>query len=88
MQTWRMWLHSLIAAVISGGANAAAGVIGTSLVLPQDVNTGAGLHTALTLLGIQFLIGSVLGVIFFLKQSPVPTGWDGVERREPGVTTT
>jgi hypothetical protein len=79
-----MWFHGLIAALIAGGANAAAGVIGTSLVLPAQVNTGSGFHTALTLMGVQFAIGAVVGVIFYLKQSPVPAGWDGTTDRRGG----
>ena len=82
MGSWTVWFHGVIAAFIGGGANAVVGVISAGWVMPDKVNTGEGLHTALTLMGVQFLIGAILSVAGYLKQSPVPPGWDGTDRRE------
>ena len=76
-----MWLHGLVAAFIGGGANAVVGVISAGWVIPDKVNTGNGLNTALTLMGVQFVIGAILAVAGYLKQSPVPDKWDGADRR-------
>lgn len=84
MSSWKVWFHSLIRAVIGGGANSVIGVVSAGWVLPDKVNTGTGLHTALTLMGVQFVIGAVISVAMFLQKSPVPEGWDGTDRRTDG----
>jgi hypothetical protein len=85
MPNGKTWLHGLIAAFIGGGANAIVGVISAGWVLPDKVNSGAGLRTALTLMLFQFTFGAILAVAAFLKQSPVPPGWDGADRRANGT---
>jgi len=77
----RLWLHGIVAASVGGGSNAVVGVVSAGWVLPDSVNTGAGLHTALTLMGVQFLFGAILAVAAYLQKSPVPSGWDGEDRR-------
>lgn len=81
MTSAQIWIHGIIAAFIGGGANAFLGVISTGIVLPNQVNTGNGLHTAFVLMGVQFVLGGAIAVAMFLKQSPVPPGWDGVDTR-------
>lgn len=82
MGDWKIWFHGVIAAFIGGGANAISGVIAAGVLLPAQVNTGSGLGTAMKLMGITFVIGGFIAVVMFLKQSPVPTGWDGADRRD------
>lgn len=60
----RVWLHSLIAALISGGANG----LTVMIVSPTDFNFGAGIGK----LGQVFAVGSLIGLAGFLKQSPLP----------------
>jgi hypothetical protein len=73
--TVRIWIHGIIAALIGGGANSVVGVVSAGWVLPNQVNTGAGLHTALALMGVQFAFGGAISVALYLKQSPVPADW-------------
>jgi hypothetical protein len=63
---WKVWLHSLIAAGIGGGANAAL----NALTMPDVFN--------LSSLGIEHLwkgalIGALVPVLTLLKQSPLPS---------------
>ncbi len=61
--TVRAWLHSLVAAGIGGGSNALLGAI----AMPDTFN-----HAGLTNLGKIALIGILVPVFTFLKQSPLP----------------
>lgn len=60
----RLWLHSLIAAIITGGANG----LTVMIVSPTDFNFGAGIGK----LGQVVAVGSLIGLAAFLKQSPLP----------------
>jgi hypothetical protein len=60
----KKWAHSAIAATVSGGANG----ITVMIVSPTDFNLGAGLAKV----GQVVLVGALVGLALFLKQSPLP----------------
>jgi hypothetical protein len=61
----KVWIHSLVVAAIGG----AAGALGLVIVSPSSVTwTLAGARS----LGEIALIGAVVPVLAFLKQSPLP----------------
>lgn len=64
-QRVRVWLSGLVAAVVSG---AATGVT-TSIVLPE---------TALQDLGKIAVMGALIGLAGYLKQSPIPSAKGGM----------
>lgn len=70
MQTW---LKGLAAALISG----AAAALGSMMLDPDHFGIAHLKH-----LGIVAGLGAVTGVINFLRQSPIPPAWNGVERRQ------
>ena len=70
---WKLWAMGILHAAISGGVNAVSSMI----VAPDQFNLGDGLPRVLSMAG----VGALLGVVLYLKQSPLPPGWDGVDRR-------
>jgi hypothetical protein len=61
-----VWLQGLIVAVISGAVSALGGI----LISPETIDfTGPGLRKMLLLAA----GGALIGVVGFLKQSPIPT---------------
>lgn len=64
-----VWLHNLIAAVITGGSTtalAALGIVGADAL-------GASVQTLdLKQCGLLFASGAVVGLLAYLKQSPLP----------------
>jgi hypothetical protein len=62
--TTRIWLHSLIAAAVSGAGNG----ISVMIVSPADFNLQSGLGKLLQV----FVVGAIVGLALFLKQSPLP----------------
>jgi hypothetical protein len=69
---WSSWLVGIIRSAVSGGATAILNTTGTALVLPNDVNTGAGLHKLLALLGIYFALGAIVHMAIFLETHGAP----------------
>ena len=63
-QTLKKWLHSAAAAAISGGANG----ITVMIVDPVQFNLGSGIAK----LGQVMIVGALVGLALFLKQSPLP----------------
>ena len=61
----RVWLAGLLHAVIAGAANAAAG----ALADPGHFNLT---HEGIAALGKLAAAGAVIGVVMYLKQSPLP----------------
>lgn len=59
-----LWLHSLVATVISG----AAGATGVMVVDPIDFNFTTGLQKLLTVAAIM----GVIALLNYLKEHPVP----------------
>ncbi len=74
MPGWKLWIHGLIAATISGAAGGIGSAIGSLAV------GDPGRH-ALKIALIGALFSGITGAAAYLKQSPVPPGWDGMERR-------
>jgi len=70
----KTWLAGLVSAAITGAANAATAI----LVAPETFN----IHEGLSKLGTMAMAGAFIGVIAYLKQSPLPPTWDGKDRRE------
>ena len=68
----RIWLHGLAAALISGGASGIVTSFAAIGIDPQKFNLGAGLYSTLQIGAAAGLINAVLGVAFYLKQSPLP----------------
>jgi hypothetical protein len=64
----RIWLHSLVAALVMGCANG----VTVMIVSPTEFNLGAGIGK----LGQVVLISGMIGVAGFLKQSPLPPDED------------
>jgi hypothetical protein len=61
----RVWLAGLLHAVVAGAANAAAG----ALADPGHFNLT---HEGITALGKLAAAGAIIGVVMYLKQSPLP----------------
>jgi predicted RecA/RadA family phage recombinase len=75
----RVWLAGLLHAVVAGAANAAAG----ALADPGHFNLT---HEGLTALGKLAAAGAIIGVVMYLKQSPLPVPGAGSATRR-GETT-
>ena len=67
--TMKKWIHNLIAAVITGGSTAALATLGVTVA-----NTAGAQVTQLNLkqAGVLFVSGAVVGLLAYLKQSPLP----------------
>ena len=63
--TWQTWIRGLVAAVITGVANAFL----ASVVSPETFNTSP---EGLKKLGIMLALSGALGMATYLKQSPIP----------------
>lgn len=70
----RLWLIGLLHAAIAGAANAAAG----ALADPAHFNLS---HNGMIAIGKLAATGALVGLVMFLKQSPLPARWDGRDRR-------
>lgn len=67
---WGIWLQSIIAAFISGGASAITAAFTVSQQDPKDYYIGS---TKFWMLGISvFVVSGIVSVCAFLKQSPLP----------------
>lgn len=65
----RIWLHKLIAAIITGGSTTALSALGIAganavgvQVQPMDLKQ----------IGVLFASGAIVGLLAYLKQSPIP----------------
>ena len=77
---WRVWVLGIVHAVVSGAVNAAL----AAQVDPAHFNFSPDGLRALAQMAAG---GAVLGVLLYLKRSPLPSGWDGTESRDgEGVT--
>ena len=79
--TWQMWLKGLLAAIIGGAANS----VTAAFIDPEHFNFS---HDGLIALAKLAGAGALLALFMYLKQSPVPSGWDGTNRRIAGIGTT
>ena len=65
----KLWIHNLVAAVVTGGSTtalAALGIAGADAIGAQVKALDA------KQLGTLFLSGAVVGLLAYLKQSPLP----------------
>ena len=67
-----IWLHGLIAALVSGGASAVTAGITISAIDPAHFNFGHDIFITLKLMSALFITSGLLGAFGYLKQSPVP----------------
>ena len=68
----RIWLRSALAAVINSSAGGVSGAISGVLVKPEVFNFQAGLADLIRLATYSALAFGVLGLMNFLKASPLP----------------
>ena len=78
MPAWKIWAHGIIAGFICGAAGGFGAAVG-ALAIGDPLNHG------LQIAGVAALFSGIVGAAGYLKQSPVPKGWDGTDRRN-GVT--
>lgn len=62
----------MVAALISGGAGGIVNGFAAIGIKPDVFNLSSGLGPVLQLAGISFVLNAILGIAFFLKQSPLP----------------
>lgn len=65
LKDWTLWLRGAISAFISGGAGSGANII-------ADVAKDGKAEIEFKGLMITFLITGVMGLLLYLKQSPIP----------------
>lgn len=65
----KMWLHNLGAAVITGGATSGLSSLGITVADAAGAQVGA---LNLKQLCVLFLSGAAIGLLAYLKQSPLP----------------
>lgn len=68
----RIWLRSALAAVINSSAGGVSGALAGVLVKPDVFNLQAGLADLIHLATYNGLAFGVLGLVNFLKDSPLP----------------
>lgn len=79
-----LWIKSILAAFIGGGAASITGGLTAIGVDPGSFNFNQDLGKTLKLMIILFVTNGALAIFMYLKQSPLP-GWDQVtERRSIG----
>lgn len=71
---WRAWLWGIVAAVVGGAANGVITGFAAIGIDPQHFNLAAGLSHTLKIAGVASGLSALLGLAFFLKQSPLPRG--------------
>jgi len=64
-----LWLHNLGAAVITGGATSGLSALGITVADAAGLNAG---QLNLKQVGVLFVSGAIVGLLAFLKQSPLP----------------
>lgn len=69
-----IWLRGLLAALISGAAGGIVNSFAAIGIAPEAFNFSGtiGLHHVLTMAGISALLTAIVGIAFYLKQSPLP----------------
>lgn len=64
-----IWLHNLVAAVVTGGATAGLSALGITVADAAGANVGA---LNFKQVGLLFASGAIVGLLAYLKQSPLP----------------
>jgi hypothetical protein len=86
MGSARIWIHGLVAAFVGGAASAISSGLASMVSDPAHFNLGTGFWVTTKLMGITAILSGIITAAAYLKQSPVPKGWDGVERRGQRAT--
>lgn len=63
------WLHNLVAAVVTGGATSGLSALGISIADAAGASIGS---LNFKQVGMLFASGAVVGLLAYLKQSPLP----------------
>jgi len=88
------WIRGAIAAFVSGGASAVTSGITVSALDNKDYNLTTGASKLMLLMLTMFLVNGLMGLMFFLRQKPVPdhkvvvTTVQEVEKKPGSVVTT
>lgn len=69
---WRPWLRGLITTIITGIAHGCIAGITTSAIVPEKINTGAGLHALLSVMIFTGAASGIISLLTFLLRSPLP----------------
>ena len=77
MSALRIWVRGLAAAFIGGGAGAVTATVSVVVIEPQT-----SIHHLLILGATTFVMNGLLGIMFYLKQSPLPG--DNIALVNPG----
>ena len=64
-----IWLHQLMAAAITGGATSGLSSLGITVADAAGANVGA---LNMKQVGVLFVSGAMVGLLAYLKQSPLP----------------
>ena len=72
MSKTELWVHGMVAAVISGGANGIITGFAAIGIDPAHFNLAAGFLHTLSLAGVSATMSAIIGVAAYLKQSPLP----------------
>lgn len=78
---WAHWLYGLAAALVGGFFGGISAAVSTMIVDPADFNLDGGFNKLAKVMGVSALVGAVTHLGAYLKQSPLPKEWDGVDRR-------
>ena len=70
----KTWFKGLISAIIGGGASSVTGTFAAMQIAPQTFNllSDWNVDQTLKLAGANFIVGAIIGVSNYLKQSPLP----------------
>lgn len=67
-----VWIKGLAAAAVAGSSNGVITAFAAVGIDPTHFNMAAGVHNTLKIAGVSALLSAILGVAFYLKQSPLP----------------
>lgn len=67
--TTHKWLKALVASVVTGASSSGLSALGVSAADAAGMNVGT---LNLKQLGVMALAGGIVGMLAYLKQSPVP----------------
>jgi len=72
MNRLEVWAKGLLAAAVGGGANGVITGFAAVGIDPGHFNLQAGLRPTLAIAGVSAIMGALIGVAAYLKQSPLP----------------
>lgn len=75
MKAIQTWAYGAIATIISGGAASVTSTFTGMVVAPQTFNllSDWNVNQCLKMAGANFLVGGLIGLSNYLKQSPLPS---------------